>query len=269
MFKQIKYDMQLYRKDKYYPMMCLAMFVLGIIFTFLTTSSSQQYTLIQTSIFQNFDYTIYLDYYIIVLPLIVSIPVVNVIRSDQKVGLMIRVRSKIHINYYISKIITAFFFGFLLSAIFLFSMIFFTVIYFTGIYIDYSDFSHLTAGNSHTITSTIYFVDLYTMHPILFLIVSSLIICLFSGFYAVLTMLITLLVKHNQLIPYVFVFVLEIINLYFCEFFLSSQYHILSILLPVSRACQNTILIMIFYIIFFIISSLIILMYLYAGDIYE
>ena len=269
MIKQIKYDIQLYFNDSYYQKMCLTMFGLGVFITFLTTSAKEQYTFLQTTIFQNFEYSFLLDYFIIILPLIVSIPVVNVVRADQKTGMILLLRSTRRINYYISKIITAFIFGFLLSAIFLFSMIFLTGIYFIGTNITYSDFYHLTAGNSHTIKSSIFFINLYTLHPILFTIVASFIISVFAGCYATISLMMTLLVKNNNIIPYISVFVFEIIDLYFCELFLSRNYHLLAILHPTSSACEYSLIIMIGYIIvfiFFVIGSFI---YLYNGDIYE
>ena len=270
MLYNLKYYFRLLFHHTRYLEVCVIMIILSFAYTtmmfsvFSSTIMAEEF--VNSDMFPFFinvgPYAASYSSFMLLVPLLVSLPVGQILSIEKKNRYMILSR-KNKINNYFSKLFVSFLVGFSLIIVALGSSILFSQII---LYSDIQNIHYVSSGfaPSETHITKLYlgFYNLFLTHPFLLSIINMLMISVFGGAMSSLSVLFENF-YHNKILIYCVPFVFIIINVILGGFFPT-----LSDLLYIEPRYNNFLIYLLIYLIIFIIFTVISSIYYYKKDCY-
>ena len=215
MSKSIKYDIKniIFHTPYLMVVTCLVLYVFVMTVSILNVKDSSfigPYYL--SSFIVNMNITPALNAFLLLMPLVCSLFVGKYMIDESKSRVI--VLSRISKRKYLgSKLIVSFVLGFImLFIVLLLSILFFVII--VPKEVDYFYTGSVLSIYSSRINDYVWLLELYLLHPFVYMMLYVSIIAFFSGLYCQMTVMLSLFI-HNKIIIYVFCFFVVALSNYF------------------------------------------------------
>lgn len=254
--KCLNYYFRFLCKNTKYMTLCICMLFIGLLFTiaYIPDFNRIEGSFMSFShfmpFFMNTTNRIFYVIFMLVMPLIVSIPIADIIKLENNCQYHILSRYNKR-TVLLSKIVVSFFCGFSLYFIVLAGSILFSHIIFHQGNMDFYSYStFFVPNNQHLVKLILPFYNLLLSNPFLASVVHTLIISLLGGFLSLLTLSVGLHFK-SLLVTYCFSFIVT-----FCGNVLSFVFPgIVDLFDPIGFASNKLLYLIIYFVVLILINS--------------